>query len=221
MAFEDEELISMLRTAFETVQSSISSSYSERLDIHFYAVSYTDPVIIQTINEWVLKNRSASSLRCLWFYDTLTEKSFGKEWSGLLGIQFTFVDAEPDPIYRQRIQQFNDKAVNSGLYYRLVSNPENETLIIEASQHAFFRYVDFTFCFESVEYCDLKDQQQWTDDYSLQWIFVEWEEALEFCAKNQLVMQEGSMLIRWLIPPLENPVGYILCQRFSIDSKWL
>lgn len=78
MAFEDEELISMLRTAFETVQSSISSSYSERLDIHFYAVSYADPVIIQTINEWVLKNRSASSLRCLWFYDTLTEKPMVK-----------------------------------------------------------------------------------------------------------------------------------------------
>lgn len=218
MALEDDEIFQIIEEALEKVHSDLSGM---DLNVHFYAVPYADTSVIEFFNALLHKKVPGVTLRCVWFYSSLSEKSFGDEWSGMMNLPFHLVDAEPEPICRNLIDHFNEKAANSGLYFRLVSNPTDATLIIEASQHVFFRYVDYTFYFEEVEFCNISDQMRWSDDYTLQWVFIEWEDTLNFCANHDLMLKEGQMLIRWLIHPIENQLGYILCKSFTVQSKWM
>lgn len=221
MMLEDETMFGLIRSAVENVESHLIQHREAHIKIYFYRLVYADDSIMAALNPWFQQWNQQEKLEVHWFFETLSEHDFGTSWSQLSGIPFHFEDTEPAPEIRENIDRFNEKTANSGLYFRLASKPDAERIVVEASQHTFFQYVDFTIYFEGVSMCHINPGQQWTDDYNLQWVLVEWEEALEFCARHHAVMDSGSILIRWLIAPLEAQLGYIMCKGFTIESRWI
>lgn len=218
MAIGDQAMDSLFQQAAIKMEEL---GFASALRVHFYAVVYADEYMIRLASAFFERLRKSTELQFIWFFDSSSEQTMGEEWAMEAGESFELIDTEPESDIRTTIRKFNEKAVNSGLYFRIISqNAENE-IVIEASQHPFFHYTDFRFFFQGVRFCDIASDCQWTDDYSLQCVMIEWSEFLSWSENTGFFPDKGEFLVRWLISPIENNRGYILCNNMTVESRWL